>query len=278
MASAPVPNITETPRFSIPVQERPHKRLHFDLDCSPESSTNFDRDVDLLLNDSSLPQHLRSIIALLLEDRKKLTAVLDRNHELTEENRFLRAENEALKKSVVLSQSTIPSRPPSSSTPLPPSATSPPLPFEDVERSRCVVVAGLAESSAAVPSTRSIHDLTCIRQIMDFLGIECYPVSIFRMGRPNASYPRLLKILLPSSFFAQLMLRRAPQLKHSIFRGIYLRPSLPKHERDRLRAERLARHGAASSAFSSQAVHQPILNPASSSVSLPNRNGSSENA
>ncbi|KAK6049299.1 hypothetical protein COOONC_13196 [Cooperia oncophora] len=56
------------------------------------------------------------------------------------------------------------------------------------------------------------------------------PVSVYRLGRFDKKHPRLLKVL-----------RRAPRLKHFRVSGLFIRPSLPKSERDRLRNERVAR-------------------------------------
>ena len=65
------------------------------------------------------------------------------------------------------------------------------------------------------------------------------PISTYRMGKPNNSYDRLLKVVFPSSFFANLTLRRAPRLRNFPFKsGVFIRPSLSKEERDRLRARR----------------------------------------
>ncbi|KAL6723519.1 hypothetical protein Aduo_018512 [Ancylostoma duodenale] len=83
--------MSSTPLFSVPVQERSRKRLCFDI--SPTSTKEFDKDVDLLLKDEGLPKHLCTVIAMLVEDRKLLESVLNRNRELTEEVSLLRKEN-----------------------------------------------------------------------------------------------------------------------------------------------------------------------------------------
>ncbi|KAK6019154.1 hypothetical protein OSTOST_15219, partial [Ostertagia ostertagi] len=52
-----------------------------------------------------------------------------------------------------------------------------------------------------------------------------------------------LKVVLPTARFKEEALRRAPKLRVSQFRGIYIRPSLSKAERDKLRSSRLASRG-----------------------------------
>ncbi|XGW15061.1 hypothetical protein V3C99_000943 [Haemonchus contortus] len=61
------------------------------------------------------------------------------------------------------------------------------------------------------------------------------------MGKPNHTRPRLLKVILPTSSFQRQLLSRASMLKHFSLKGIYIRPSLTKAERDRLRALRATR-------------------------------------
>lgn len=52
---------------------------------------------------------------------------------------------------------------------------------------------------------------------------------------------RLLKVVFPASFFASLTLKRAPHLRFFSEKGIFIRPSLTKSERDRLRTVRVSR-------------------------------------
>ncbi|KAK6017932.1 hypothetical protein OSTOST_16537, partial [Ostertagia ostertagi] len=49
------------------------------------------------------------------------------------------------------------------------------------------------------------------------------------MGRPSPSYNRILKVVLPNSFFAGLVLRRAPRLRYfPLQKGVFIRPSWPR--------------------------------------------------
>ncbi|KAK5982542.1 hypothetical protein GCK32_001736 [Trichostrongylus colubriformis] len=66
------------PRHRLRIQERPIKRSCIDR-SPPMPSDKFDQDVALLMEDQSLPQHPRSVLGTLLEDRKFLQTVLCRN-------------------------------------------------------------------------------------------------------------------------------------------------------------------------------------------------------
>ncbi|KAL6741737.1 hypothetical protein Aduo_014964 [Ancylostoma duodenale] len=227
---------SETPFFPVAVQDR-QKRRRIELDQSP-SQGEFDRAADQMIKDESLPLHIRTILAYLLEGRKHLESMIERNRELAKQTEdllgeisSLRAENENLKKSIELD----------ASTPTRVDHVNACRSYEDIERSRSLVLVGVPESRDSQSSNRISHDFTCERQIMDYLSIDCHPLSAYRMGRPSPTHSRLLKIVLPSSFFARTMLRRAYQLKYfPLKKGIFIRPSLPK-ERARIRAEREAR-------------------------------------
>lgn len=116
-----------------------------------------------------------------------------------------------------------------------------------------------------------------MKKIFEFQSIDCYPNNAFRIGKPNPAYPKLLSVVLPSAFFRNYMLRKAHKMKHFPVSGVYIRPSLPKQERDRLRAERQHRSSGASvvNNASQPAVNSSIFaippystseNPAISSV------------
>ncbi|KAK6055493.1 hypothetical protein COOONC_07001 [Cooperia oncophora] len=104
--------------------------------------------------------------------------------------------------------------------------------FEEVERRRSVVIIGVKESSAALSSDRVLYDSSCIRQILDYSSVDYLSTEWDAL---------LLKVVFPSYFFASLLVKRAPQLKYFREKGIFIRPSLSKSERDLLRVQRLTR-------------------------------------
>lgn len=137
-----------------------------------------------------------------------------------------------------------------------PPATS--APYEEVERSRSVIISGVLESQSAISSQRALHDFSIVRELMDHLYIDANPVAIYRLGVPQNGRNRLIKLVLPASYFARTMLHRASWLRNFRVSGLFLRPSLPKQERDRRRNERLARKKPQNSSASSQFRSQPM--------------------
>ncbi|XGW10836.1 hypothetical protein V3C99_012393 [Haemonchus contortus] len=224
----------DTPLSRSRVQERPVERSCIDR-SPPMPSSKFDQDVALLMEDQSLPQHLRSVLGILLEDRKFLHSVLCRNRELAEEVSALKAENAKLK--AAASGAATPNPLTSQQVTEPSSHVSNVLPVSpvEVERKRSIVLIGVPESYAQLPSERLVSDINVLKKIFDYLGIECSPLTIYRMGRANAAVPRLLKVVLPSSFYARQVLRRAPRLRYFSIPKIFIRPSLTREERSRAR-------------------------------------------
>lgn len=88
------------------------------------------------------------------------------------------------------------------------------------------------------------------------------------MGRYNKSFPRLVKIDLPRSFYVDQVLRRAYRLKHYFISKLFLRPSLSEEERKRARTERVARRNTRLIAMSEPSADVVASQPQSSSVSI----------
>ncbi|KHJ97120.1 hypothetical protein OESDEN_02910 [Oesophagostomum dentatum] len=123
-----------------------------------------------------------------------------------------------------------------------PTSSQPSRTFEKIERSRSVVLAGLPECDSDRPSAKRLHDYNFVDDTIDYCPLNVH-LSIYRMGRvnpdPSLNHKRLIKIILPASYFARSMLRGAPHLR--LVQGLFLRSSLPKAERDKMRAECMAR-------------------------------------
>lgn len=172
----------------------------------------------------------------LLETRKELAEMSRRNDAILEENKKLREENSLLKLRIeeLLSISKNPVSPPSNISPPVTShnALDNDSLISDPDFKRSIVVKGVPESRSRSAYDNINHDWDCVMSLLDFLDIACFPKTLYRMGRPKANAPRLLKVVLPSSQFQRLILKRKSQLRFFPQKGVYVRPSLPPGERN----------------------------------------------
>lgn len=106
-------------------------------------------------------------------------------------------------------------------------------PCHEFERLRSVVIGRIPESRDRVMKNRLDHDFFQVMNILSFLQIECYPRGIYRLGRPIPGGSRLLKVVLPSTYFQKLAVRRASWLRSYPVRGAFLRESLIRAELER---------------------------------------------
>ncbi|EYC35377.1 hypothetical protein Y032_1071g3534 [Ancylostoma ceylanicum] len=106
--------------------------------------------------------------------------------------------------------------------------------FDDVERQRSVVIAGLPEPAADVRGQdRMKFEWSNIWELFEELNVNTSPVSLFRLGIANGSKPRLLKVVFPTSTYQQALLRCARKLRNSVkFANVFIRPSLTREERN----------------------------------------------
>lgn len=61
--------------------------------ATPVNGDDFCRAVELVINDQSLPAHLKAAMGGILDVKLQLNAVIKRNEELIEENAMVRAKN-----------------------------------------------------------------------------------------------------------------------------------------------------------------------------------------
>ncbi|KAL6726907.1 hypothetical protein Aduo_008835 [Ancylostoma duodenale] len=264
------------PASSTSVQIRGGRRKK--TSTNDQQPPNFDQAVELLLNDANLPQHLRVVMARLLDMKEEFSALMAKNSELMEENKSLSnrnnelmTENELLRFEIASLKSRIGSgislkfKYESDVNTVVPSQNALPISTE-VEESECkrsVVIHGMYESYSPVPTLRALHDRQCVHQLLDHLNIPCIPVSVFRLGCPNPNKPRLLKVVFPSSYFARTMVRRGPNLRSFAVRGIFIRHSVPRAERERFKATRQ------SPTLDAQVSHNSSTNASPSQIDSP---------
>ncbi|KAK6054851.1 hypothetical protein COOONC_07644 [Cooperia oncophora] len=216
----------ETPLATEPrsLQVRNGKRHRLDV-SSPQFDDHLRRAMQLIADDRSLPPHLKVSHRM----KSELNDVLERNRQLMEENSQVKERNSELENEIVLLKSQIATLKQSLSTnQMKLGIFLATMTYDDIERKR-------SECVSPIASVRVSYDLNCIRRINDFLGIDCQPICVYRMGRYISGKPRLLKVVFPSSFFSSLLLKRAPKLRFFSEKGIFVRRSLSLAERQSLR-------------------------------------------
>uniref|UniRef100_A0A7I4YG34 Transposase_22 domain-containing protein n=1 Tax=Haemonchus contortus TaxID=6289 RepID=A0A7I4YG34_HAECO len=182
--------------------------------------------------------------------KKVITAITRELQSLRLENIELRQELDCVRKLVPRESSPVTSvdtvsqdrgRTASGSVP---ASTEAGLPYQEVERLRSVVISGVPEEKNQSTRRRLSYDYASVCNILDFLGIECNPMCVYRLGRPQIGKDRLLKVVLPSRVFQRLAVERASRLRYFTGKGIYLRESLTPEQRRRRREERshMTRH------------------------------------
>ncbi|VDO87008.1 unnamed protein product [Haemonchus placei] len=103
--------------------------------------------------------------------------------------------------------------------------------IEEKERLRSVVISNMLELSHPSAVSRGIRDGNYLRNVLDFLSIECGPQAFYHLWRPMDGGARLMKVVFPCRFYRDLILKNAPRMRFSNKLGIFIRPSLTKAER-----------------------------------------------
>lgn len=194
------------------MRRQPQKRSCIDS-ASPTAVADQDPTVESILSDDSIPVHLKVVISCLLEDSKRLHVMMNHCHELTKVIDTQKSEISSLKAALPSSVAAAKSSEQVHSV-VPecvPRFTGGSCSYEDIERAKSVVINGVTESLAQYSSARVIHDHNAVRENMDFLEIDCSTVAAYRLGRFDPNRSRSIKVALPASSIARLMLRRAPR-------------------------------------------------------------------
>ncbi|EYC43207.1 hypothetical protein Y032_0500g2579 [Ancylostoma ceylanicum] len=106
--------------------------------------------------------------------------------------------------------------------------------LEADKRSRSIVISGLAESDGNTNQTESLKELEeKVSNVLDALNTHCRPMDIYRMGKFDPSRSRLVKVVLPSTFYWRRALANARLLRDAGFPDVYVRRSMTSEERKR---------------------------------------------
>ncbi|EYC09166.1 hypothetical protein Y032_0062g3394 [Ancylostoma ceylanicum] len=206
-------------------------------DSTDGTPDNVAKALEQLRADKKTPVFLKTLINHMVAVQEKLSSVLLENQELHQQVNNLRDENNTLKRALAEAENRLSSPASAREINLSTMASD----FEEKERLRSIVIHGISESTAPKSIERANDDYDVICDLLDHLGIECVPQSVYRLGRKEPNKCRLVKVVFPSSFFQKLTIKRATRLPSTPYRGAFIRPSLSKEERDRNREARRAR-------------------------------------
>ncbi|KAL3085949.1 hypothetical protein niasHS_008991 [Heterodera schachtii] len=105
------------------------------------------------------------------------------------------------------------------------------------ERHRTLVLLGLPESAAALPSERVQEDRKVATKILDHLDVEAEPTAVFRLGRydPQRTIPRPFKVVMPTPTQQHMALggwkrERARLRSQQNLARLFVRPALTKEQ------------------------------------------------
>lgn len=189
--------------------------------------------IDEVNETQSIPTCLKK---LLTQITVQLSCLMKENAILRQENKIipdLRKENDMLKEKLRRLESKS-----GSTSSLLSQSDAQPLNKSDCcekERLRSVIIGNVPEQSQLSLRHRRNYDFNSVLNILDHLKIECHPVAVYRLGKPNQSRKRLLKVVLPSSFYQKLAVRRSSWLRTFPGKGLFLRESQTVQERLRRR-------------------------------------------
>lgn len=105
---------------------------------------------------------------------------------------------------------------------------------EAEKRGRTIVVSGLQEPADSLSASERRADLKAkVLDVLDALQLDCEPVETYRIGKHDASRPRMVKVVLPSQYYWRRALANARTLRSAGLAGIFVRRSMTADERKR---------------------------------------------
>lgn len=217
------------------------------------SSEELVKTMDEVTRSSSVPRCVKKALGLL---SRQISRLLEEKDKLIDE---LRKENETLRQTIASLEhkkmSPISFEPPALNNS---SVASYNIDSEsEFERSRSVIIGRVPELKNAGIRDRVCYDFESVCNVLHFLGVQCYPSGVYRLGRPIEGGNRLIKVVLPSSKLQKMAVQRAKRLERFPLKVVYLRPSLPLEERNRRRG--LGAHEPPPSQASSGGVDVSLL-------------------
>ncbi|EYB90673.1 hypothetical protein Y032_0216g2378 [Ancylostoma ceylanicum] len=103
---------------------------------------------------------------------------------------------------------------------------------DEEKRARSVVLSGIPEADpGSRPSERQVDLENKVMDVLNVLDVECRPVEVYRLGRPDPSRPRLIKVVFPTRAHWRTALSNGRLLRSSRLSGVFIRRSMTEEER-----------------------------------------------
>lgn len=104
--------------------------------------------------------------------------------------------------------------------------------IEAEKRARSLVISGIEEPDQSLGASEKSRFLQeRVNEILDVLNVDCAPSEVFWMGKFDPSRKRLVKVLLPSTYYWKRALANARMLRSSDYSGVFIRKSMTEEER-----------------------------------------------
>ncbi|EYB97204.1 hypothetical protein Y032_0142g2297 [Ancylostoma ceylanicum] len=129
------------------------------------------------------------------------------------------------------------------------------------KKSRSIVVAGLPEANPDLRPSERQPDLEMkVTQLLDVINVECRPTEVYRLGRPDKSRSRLVKIVFSSTAHWRSALSNAKLLRSSCLPNVFIRRSMSFEERKKdYELRQLAKERNAGKQYNEWVVYKVVI-------------------
>ncbi|VDL78587.1 unnamed protein product [Nippostrongylus brasiliensis] len=103
--------------------------------------------------------------------------------------------------------------------------------YYEIERKRSIVISGISELVSKNSGEKAWYDYLSVRNVLDHIGAQCLPLSVYRLCRPTLGRNRLLKAVFPCSYFQKFALNFANCLRSFPEKAAFIEEYLSSSDR-----------------------------------------------
>ncbi|KAL6742477.1 hypothetical protein ANCDUO_15803 [Ancylostoma duodenale] len=202
---------------------------------SPSISLDLKNAVEEVNRTKGVPKCVKKVLTSFAEQLSSLSLAFDR---VSSERDRLALENQNLRNRLRQFEAESDRSPPKKLTNRSSSQPHASNDYHENERLRSIVISGIPEHSGRI-SNRMNYDFESVCNVLFHIGVECWPTNVYRLGKRDPGRNRAVTVILPSTRFQRVAVSKAHRLRTFSEKGIFLRASLPRAERERLKELRL---------------------------------------